>query len=52
MEFFVTLIKSLKPLTNATKNPILDPAGLLNNPSDLAFFDLLNSVYILPCFLA
>ena len=32
MVFFVTLVDDIQPLTNFTKNPILDAAGLLDSP--------------------
>ena len=48
MQLFVTLVDEIHPLTNFTKNPILDGAGLLNSPllvEHLHFVDILFYIY-------
>ena len=47
MQLFVTLVDDIQPLTNFTKNPILDVAGLLDSPP-LHFVDILFTYTVNP----
>ena len=51
MQLFVTLVDDIQPLTNFTKNPILDVAGLLDLPllvEHVHFVDILFTYTVNP----